>query len=236
MLVLSFLVCLSGLSVEKTQAQTICANGTGTHDGYKYELWNSGTTEDACMTLKAGGAFSCEWNDFYDVMFRKGLNFDRTPYPEVGNIIVKYGAKFQPGLNSYLAVYGRFDHPLAEYYIVESWGEWRPPGSSSVGASLIGTFRVDDGTYEIYKAYRPSPVVIGPGISIEQYWSIRTSKRTNGTISVSKHFDKWASLDLPLGELYDVSLLVEGYESNGQADVYYMSIGVFPPFNLPEEK
>jgi endo-1,4-beta-xylanase len=225
MLVLSFLVGLSDLSAANEQAQTICANETGTHDGYKYELRSSGAG-DSCMTLKAGGSFSCEWNDIYNVLFRKGLNFDKTPYQEVGDIIVNYEANFQPGVNSYLAVYGWFTNPLVEYYIVESWGKWRPPG-----LSIIGIINVDGGTYEIYKNVKTGPIYTVPPV---QYWSVRKSKRTSGTISVSKHFDKWASLDSPLGKLYDVSFLVEGYQSNGQADVYYMSIGEGPTFALPD--
>ena len=56
--------------------------------------------------------------------------------------------------------------------------------------------------------------------TFKQYWSVRTSKRTSGTISVTEHFKKWESLGMPMGKLCEVALNVEGYQSSGYADVY----------------
>ena len=61
-----------------------------------------------------------------------------------------------------------------------------------------------------------------------QYWSIRTqsgsannqTNKMSGTIDVSKHFDAWSQAGLDMsGTLYEVSLNIEGYRSNGQANV-----------------
>ena len=56
--------------------------------------------------------------------------------------------------------------------------------------------------------------------TFKQYWSVRTSKRTSGTISVTEHFKAWESLGMPMGKIYETALNVEGYQSNGWADVY----------------
>ncbi|MCY7891421.1 glycoside hydrolase family 11 protein, partial [Bacillus spizizenii] len=49
--------------------------------------------------------------------------------------------------------------------------------------------------------------------------SVRQTKRTSGTVSVSEHFKKWESLGMPMGKMYETALTVEGYQSNGSANV-----------------
>ena len=71
--------------------------------------------------------------------------------------------------------------------------------------------------YETTRYNQPS---IDGNTTFKQYWSVRTSKRTSGTISVTEHFKKWESLGMPMGKLYEVALNVEGYQSSGYADVY----------------
>lgn len=149
-------------------------------------------------------------------LFRKGKTFDCTKtYSQIGNISIDYGCYYQPKGNSYLCVYGWSRNPLVEYYIVDSWGTWRPPGASSKGQ-----ITVDGGTYDVYETTRYNQPSIDGNTTFKQYWSVRTSKRTSGTISVTEHFKKWESLGMPMGKLYEVALNVEGYQSSGYADVY----------------
>ncbi|MBR1393189.1 MAG: glycoside hydrolase family 11 protein [Ruminococcus sp.] len=194
----------------------------GIEDGYNYELWKD--SGDTTMTLGPGGAFSCEWSNINNALFRRGIKFsDSKPYQEHGDITFDYGVDYQPDGNSYLCVYGWTKSPLIEYYIVESWGNWRPPGSNDV----LGTVTVDGATYDIYKTTRYEQPSIEGTTTFDQYWSVRQSKPTpvegnkiEGTISVTKHFQAWESVGLEMGGMYEAALNIEGYQSKGKADVY----------------
>ena len=196
-------------------ARTIYDNETGTQDGYNFELWKDyGTTS---MTLNEAGTFSCQWSNIGNALFRKGVKFDSTKtYQQIGNINIEYGCDYKPNGNSYLCVYGWTEDPLVEYYIVESWGTWRPPGADRAK----GQITVDGGTYDVYETTRVNQPSIHGNTTFQQYWSVRTSKRTSGTISVSEHFKAWERMGMKCGKLYEAALNVEGYQSSGSANVY----------------
>jgi endo-1,4-beta-xylanase len=193
---------------------TITQNKSGVQDGFDYELWHD--SGGVSMTLTRNGTFTCEWDNINNVLFRTGRKFDETQtHDELGNISIQYAADYHPIGNSYLCVYGWTVDPLVEYYVVESWGNWRPPG-----AEPIGTIEVDGGTYEIYETLRVEmPSIVGD-TTFPQYWSVRTDKKENGTISVSEHFKAWEELGLKLGKMYEVAFCVEGFQSKGTANVY----------------
>jgi len=185
----------------------VCASyRSDRHCGLTYEIWTDSSS--ACMTNTADG-FRAYW-DTGDMNYlaRKGVR------PGSAEPVVTYSADYRPNGNSYLAIYGWTTEPLIEYYIVDSWGSWRPPGTD-----VIGTVQVDGGTYEIYRSERvDQPSILGTR-TFWQYWSVRTEKRTNGTITVAPHFDAWASFGLTMGAFHEVSLVVEGYHSSGEAEV-----------------
>lgn len=219
-LFLVMLMCFTLTTVNAQAATTITSTQTGTNDGYYYSLWkDSGTTS---MTLNSGGTFSCEWSNIGNALFRKGIKFDETKtYDQLGNITVNYGCDYQPSGNSYLCVYGWTSTPLVEYYIVDSWGSWRPPGGTSKG-----TITVDGSTYDIYETTRTNQPSIKGTATFKQYWSVRRTQRTSGTISVTEHFEAWENAGMTLGNMYEVSLTVEGYQSSGSADVYSNTISI----------
>jgi endo-1,4-beta-xylanase len=221
LVILAISMCFAVLFVPNVEAQTITSNETGTHDGYDYEFWKDDGGSGS-MTLKSGGAFSCEWNNVNNILFRKGRKFDETQtHEELGNISLDYSVNYNPSGNSYMCVYGWTTDPLVEYYIVENWGSWRPPGANS-----LGTITVDGATYDIYKTTRENKPSIEGTATFPQYWSVRRSGRDSGTISVSEHFNEWESLGMDMGNMYEVAFCVEGYQSSGQADVTSMSIDI----------
>ncbi len=217
---LIFTILVSLFAVNVQAATTITSNKTGNIDGYDYELWkDSGNTS---MTLNGGGAFSCEWNNINNALFRTGKKYDETKtHQELGYISMEYSCNYQPSGNSYLSVYGWTSSPLVEYYIIESWGNWRPPGATSKG-----TITVDGATYDVYETTRVNQPSIKGTATFQQYWSVRTTKRTSGSISVTDHFKAWESMGMKMGKMYEVSLVVEGYQSSGKADVTNMTINI----------
>ena len=219
---LSATMCISGVQAFSASAgTTYTENKTGVEDGYAFELWKD--TGNTSMTLNGGGKFSCQWSNINNCLFRKGQKFDCTKtYDQLGNITIDYGVDYQPDGNSYMCVYGWSRNPLIEYYIVETWGSWRPPGE----AEFYGQTVIDGGTYDIYRTQRVDKPSIDGDTTFYQYWSVRTEKpkangtKIEGTISVSQHFKAWEKAGLKLGKMYEVALNIEGYQSQGKADVY----------------
>jgi endo-1,4-beta-xylanase len=185
--------------------RTLTGNGTGKHCGYTYEYWKDQGT--GSLVLKPNG-YSVSWSNINNLLGRKGIR------PGSANLSVTYEANYQPNGNSYLCIYGWTRNPLIEYYIVDSWGSWRPPGGTS-----LGTVTSDGGTYDIYRTQRVNQPSIDGTQTFYQYWSVRTAKRTSGTITCANHFSAWASKGLNMGSFYEVSMTVEGYQSSGTADV-----------------
>ena len=208
-------------------AETWTSNKTGSVNGYDYEFWKD--VGNGTMTINgttSNGAFSCEWsktsgtNNF---LARSGKKLGCTQtYSQYGNISLNYSVPtYSPSGTSYLAVYGWTRDPLVEWYIVENWNNYNP----SSGASKVGSVTVDGGTYDILKTTRTNKPSIDGDKTFEQYWSVRTSKRTSGTVNVAEHFKAWEKAGFKMsGKLYEVSFVVEGYDGSGKANVQTMQL------------
>lgn len=217
------------MAVNVSAATTITSNATGTLDGLDYELWKD-YGEPTSMTLNGGGTFRCSWgSNVNNVLFKMGKKYNsKQTWHTIGDIIIGYACDYEPFGNSYLAVYGWNTDPLIEYYIVDSWGTWKPPGN----ITPKGAITVDGGVYDIYETKRYNPPSINGPAYFLQYYNVRREKRTSGTVHVSDHFRAWESMGMMTGNLYDVSLLVEGYQSSGMAEVTKMNYNVI---ELPKD-
>jgi hypothetical protein len=208
----------------------------GNIGGYDYEMWNQNGQGNAQMNPSAG-SFTCSWSNIENFLARMGKNYDskKQSYKQIGsNIVLTYDVEYTPRGNSYMCVYGWTRNPLMEYYIVEGWGDWRPPGD---GAERKGNVTLNGNTYDIAKTMRYNQPSLDGTATFPQYWSIRqtsgsrnnTQNNMSGQIDVSKHFDAWSKAGLDMsGTLYEVSLNIEGYRSNGSANV--KSVRVYENF------
>jgi hypothetical protein len=211
---LSFIFALICIFAESVNTQTVLtSNKIGNIDGLSYELWKD--RGDTYMTLLGGGKFSCSWSNINNALFRIGKKWDCTKtWQQLPKIKVLYEVEYKPNGNSYLCVYGWTRDPLIEYYIVNSWGTWRPPGGTP-----RGIIKVDSATYDVYVTERVNQPSIDGTRTFKQFWSVNRAKKVKGTISVTRHFEEWTKMGLKLGKMYEASLTVEGYQSSGSANV-----------------
>ncbi|WNG21855.1 glycoside hydrolase family 11 protein [Cystobacter fuscus] len=192
----------------------MCNNQTGTHNGYFYTMWKD--SGSGCLNLGSDGNYSINWSlgSSGNLVVGKGWATGST------NRVVGYNAGvFNPGSNGYLTLYGWSTNPLIEYYVVDNWGGFTPPGS---GATFMGTVNTDGGTYNIFRTQRVNAPSIEGTRTFYQYWSVRTSRRptgTNNTITFANHVNAWRNVGMNLGTMNYQVLATEGFGSNGSSNV-----------------
>ncbi|MBQ5337855.1 MAG: glycoside hydrolase family 11 protein, partial [Oscillospiraceae bacterium] len=219
------------LSVQGGQTQH-----KGNCDGYSYEVWLDNTGGSGSMTLGKGATFKAEWNASVNrgnFLARRGKDFGSTKkatdYEYIG---MDYKANYQQtgsaSGNSRLCVYGWFQNrgaagnvPLVEYYIIEDWVDWCPDGNGKM-------VTIDGAQYKIFQMDHTGPSINSGSETFKQYFSVRQSKRTSGHITVSEHFKAWAQQGWGIGNLYEVALNAEGWQSSGVADVTELDVYTDP--------
>ena len=192
---------------------------SGMAAGLTWSIWSN--QSPGTITTYSVPAFSASWNNNGDFLARLGVQWNDTKtYDQYGTISAQFVEKKSGdgGNYSYIGVYGWTTNPCVEYYIVEDSFKQMPvnPGNTT----MKGTVDIDGGTYIIY--LRPTTGTGGSncqGVSSwNQFYSVRKTARTCGTISISQHFAAWAAAGLTMGKMDQAQLLVEVGGGMGNID------------------
>ena len=196
-------------------------NGQGGSGNLAWQLW-ANSPNNSSITTFSTPAFSANWNNAGDYLARIGYEWGQTPgpYSQYGTITARfnYTKTGSGGGYSYIGIYGWSTDPCIEWYIVDDSFNDMPvnPGNTQDK----GEVDIDGGTYIMY--VRNTTGTGGSrcsGVSNwNQYYSVRKTARSCGTISITEHFDAWASLDMPLGNLLEAKVLIETGGGSGSAD------------------
>lgn len=204
-----FLLLIFLFIEQQSNGQSITNNQTGINNGFYYSFWNDRNSGTAYMVLGPNGSYKTVWSNIGNFTAGKGWKIGKA------NRVIRFSGSFDGGKNGYLAVYGWTRNPLIEYYVVENYGDWMPPGGTSKG-----TFSSDGATYNIYQTTRTNQPSIDGNQTFQQYWSVRKTKRSSGTVTFANHVAAWKSKGMNLGTNWDYQILEsEGFKSSGSSDI-----------------
>lgn len=131
---------------------------------------------------------------------------DSTGLPRDINFSGSFSCSSGTGL---LSVYGWTTNPLVEYYIQEDYT------TAPTSGTLKGSFTSDGSTYEIWENTRTNEPSIEGTSTFQQYISVRSSKRTSGTVTTKNHFNAWAEYGMDLGTFNFQVIATEGWGGSG---------------------
>ena len=109
----------------------------------------------------------------------------------------------------------RTDPVPTEYYIVEDYS-YDP---CSNGGTVRGSVTSDGSTYKICTHTQTNqPSIVGTS-TFGQFFSVRQSKRTSGTVTVANHFNAWKQYGFQPGNYNYQVFAVEAFSGTGSANV-----------------
>ncbi|KAK4560982.1 hypothetical protein LTR86_004937 [Recurvomyces mirabilis] len=127
---------------------------------------------------ESAGTFSAKWSGNTD--FVVGLGWSTGS----ARAITYSGSYSAAGSGSYLSVYGWLNSPQTEYYITENYGSYNPCS----GATSLGSVTSDGSSYQVCTDTRTNQPSITGTSTFKQFFSVRASKRTSGTVTTGNHF------------------------------------------------
>jgi endo-1,4-beta-xylanase len=214
---------------------------------YGYEMWTQGGNNNKLIWYgpdqRGGAAFRTEWNNPNIYLGRVGFYWGNGgKYTEYKNMYADFDFKRSgrntAGNHSYIGIYGWARNPnaekaeekLIEYYIVEDWfgNQWQddttPITTNTTGGQVLGSFKMDGGTYNVIKNVRHNEPSIEGTKTFVQYFSIRQTPHKKGTISITEHFKQWERMGLQLGNMYEAKFLVEAGSGTGWLELSYLKL------------
>ena len=210
----------------------------GNFYSYEYEHYKGDLSEFSHPVFSEDtGGFSCEWKDAFETTAEVGWGLPKAyagkSYKAFSGLKMYYDADFYTDGNGYFGIHGWTKYPLAEFYIVEGWGSWRPPG----GYTFRRTVTVNGRDYDLYSTIRTNQPSIEGVRTFPQYWSVRqenpvterVQNRVTATVDLYEMFRQYDMTGLDMsGELVSCGLFVDSYgggmlDASGSFTVHFAS-------------
>ncbi|KAJ7340879.1 concanavalin A-like lectin/glucanase domain-containing protein [Mycena albidolilacea] len=213
---LAFLATAAGAAVTpKNDARSGATSISGTNFGYYY-TFSAEDGDAVTYTNLDDSEYSIQWND-NSGYFIGGKGWNPGSAQQIYFDLFDITGQLAPrGLNSSLSIYGWTTDPPVEYRIIESLASDVDP---AFGLTLQGTVTSDSSVYKIYRTERVNATSIMGIATFSQYWSIRQSTRSAGFVTIANHFNAWAAVGMPLGELSYQIIATEGHSGGGSGSV-----------------
>jgi len=94
---------------------------------------------------------------------------------------------------------------------------------TSTGYQKVGTHKgsvtSDGGTYDIWEHQQTNQPSIQGTTTFQQYLSIRSESRSNGTVTLQNHFDAWSKAGMKLGTMNYQVVAVESWSGSGSGTI-----------------
>jgi endo-1,4-beta-xylanase len=197
----------------------------GSADNLDYGIWTNGTNPGTITVFNNAHAFSATWSNSGNFLAHVGLNWDPVKkYSDYGKILANFVEKKTgtDGGYSFIGIYGWTQNPCSEWYVVDDSYNAMPIMQGGVTATIDGS------TY-----YMTTNQTTGSGGNAcesghtgpwTQFWSVRSTARQCGTVTVSDHFAAWTKQGWTLGYLTEVHINVEVLGGTGEIDFPVASI------------
>jgi len=192
---------------EPEAAGELVARGPG---GINYVQNYNGNLGAFSYNLNAG-TFSMYWDNGVNGDFVVGLGWSTG----AARTISYSGSYNAASSGSYLSIYGWINSPQAEYYIVENYGDYNPCS----GARSLGSVYSDGSNYNVCTDTRTNQPSITGTSTFTQFFSVRQSKRSSGSVNTGTHFNYWRS-KATFGSSYNFQVLaVEAFNGKGDSSM-----------------
>lgn len=188
---------------------------------FNYELWYRGGNGASSATFYSDGSMKCSAVNSDDYLCRSGMSFNSDKlYTQLDHMYADFKVSLSGQKNigySFIGIYGWSEDPMIEYYIVDTWASQYKPGGTGWGWTKKGDYTVDGAAYEAWTHTQVDQWALHGKATFEQFYGVRKTGRSCGTIDITAHFAEWEKLGMKLGKMYEAKVLGEVGNGSGVA-------------------
>ena len=191
--------------------------------------WNADRIGTYQLKPEQDGSVSGTWDGIRECYFGNSCFRDdnaligEIPVSDLTEAVFSYQAELEAEGLCYYGVTGYTTLPLSEFYIIDGWTTWQPPGSNY---EPLKTVEIGGATYNIYQTKRESWADLDH-FYYPVYWSVRQEntyqageKNTlSGTVPLTEHIKAWTELENgmdPEAVFRDLYFVLEAYGLENQ--------------------